>query len=90
LGTDTGSAAAGVSQECTLGEVTMTAGSIGNGVPASGQTLQIAQHDQLFALIGTTFGGDGVATFNLPDLRSVTPDDMTYMICIEGVFPDLP
>jgi microcystin-dependent protein len=35
-----------------------------------GQTLSIAQNPALFALIGTCFGGDGVQTFNLPDLRS--------------------
>jgi microcystin-dependent protein len=35
-----------------------------------GQALPISQNTALFSLIGTTFGGDGVQTFNLPDLRS--------------------
>jgi microcystin-dependent protein len=35
-----------------------------------GQTLSIAQNAALFSLLGTFFGGDGVQTFNLPDLRS--------------------
>ena len=35
-----------------------------------GQSLPISQNTALFSLIGTTFGGDGVQTFNLPDLRS--------------------
>ncbi|OKO78804.1 tail fiber protein [Bradyrhizobium sp. AS23.2] len=35
----------------------------------NGQSLAIAQYQTLFALIGTTYGGDGVNTFNLPDLR---------------------
>jgi microcystin-dependent protein len=35
-----------------------------------GQLLAIAQYDALFALIGTTYGGDGQVTFALPDLRS--------------------
>ncbi|HTV44226.1 MAG TPA: tail fiber protein [Stellaceae bacterium] len=35
----------------------------------SGQSLSIAQNQALFALLGTTFGGDGIRTFNLPDLR---------------------
>ena len=35
-----------------------------------GQSLPISQNTALFSLIGTTFGGDGVHTFNLPDLRS--------------------
>jgi microcystin-dependent protein len=34
-----------------------------------GQALPISQNTALFSLIGTTFGGDGVQTFNLPDLR---------------------
>jgi microcystin-dependent protein len=34
-----------------------------------GQLLAIAQYDALFALIGTTYGGDGQNTFALPDLR---------------------
>ena len=35
----------------------------------AGQTLSIAQNQALFSLLGTTFGGDGVTIFNLPDLR---------------------
>lgn len=35
-----------------------------------GQLLPISQNDALFALIGTTYGGDGQTTFALPDLRS--------------------
>jgi len=38
-----------------------------------GQTLPISQNTALFSLIGTTFGGDGVQTFNLPDLRGRGP-----------------
>jgi len=37
-----------------------------------GQLLPISQYDALFALIGTTFGGDGQTTFALPDLRGRT------------------
>jgi microcystin-dependent protein len=35
----------------------------------NGQTLQIAQSQALFAVIGTTYGGDGVRTFQLPNLQ---------------------
>ncbi|MGH9891014.1 MAG: phage tail protein [bacterium] len=38
-----------------------------------GQLLSIAQNDALFALIGTTYGGDGQTTFALPDFRSRIP-----------------
>jgi microcystin-dependent protein len=49
----------------------------GNFVPAgflqaAGQILQIADHETLFQLIGTIYGGDGVTTFQLPDLRDRT------------------
>lgn len=37
----------------------------------SGQQLPIAQYQDLFAVIGTTFGGDGITTFNLPDMRGL-------------------
>lgn len=35
----------------------------------NGQILAIAQNQALFSLLGTTFGGNGVTTFCLPDLR---------------------
>ncbi len=38
-----------------------------------GSLLPIAQYDVLFALLGTTYGGDGASTFGLPDLRGRTP-----------------
>ncbi|MBV8819202.1 MAG: phage tail protein [Acidobacteriaceae bacterium] len=38
-----------------------------------GSLLPIDQNDVLFNLIGTTYGGDGVNTFALPDLRSRVP-----------------
>jgi microcystin-dependent protein len=39
---------------------------------ADGQILSISQNTALFALLGTTYGGDGQTTFALPDLRSRT------------------
>jgi microcystin-dependent protein len=39
----------------------------------NGQLLPINQNQALFALLGTTFGGDGQTTFALPDLRGRTP-----------------
>jgi microcystin-dependent protein len=55
-----------------LGNVAVFAG---NFAPRSwmfcqGQLLSIANYDALFALLGTTYGGDGQVTFGLPDLRS--------------------
>ena len=39
----------------------------------NGQFLPIAQNQSLFSLLGTTYGGDGVTTFRLPDLRGRSP-----------------
>lgn len=38
-----------------------------------GQLLAIAQNQALFALLGTTYGGNGTTTFGLPDMRSRVP-----------------
>lgn len=38
-----------------------------------GQILQISQYSAVFALLGTTYGGDGRVTFALPDLRGRVP-----------------
>ncbi len=38
-----------------------------------GQVMQIAQNQALFALIGTTYGGNGFSTFGLPNLSERTP-----------------
>ena len=38
-----------------------------------GQLLSIDEHDALFSLLGTTYGGDGKTTFALPDLRERFP-----------------
>lgn len=38
-----------------------------------GQLLAISSNTALFSLLGTTYGGDGVSTFALPDLRGRVP-----------------
>jgi len=40
-----------------------------NWALCAGQTLPINQNQALFALLGTTYGGNGTSTFMLPDLR---------------------
>lgn len=56
-------------------EITMFTGSF---VPdgwalCDGSLLPISDHPVLYGLIGTGFGGDGVTTFALPDLRGRAP-----------------
>lgn len=44
-----------------------------NYLACNGQLLPIQQYAAVFSLLGTTYGGDGVSTFALPDLRSRIP-----------------
>ena len=72
-----------------VGEIRMFGGNFApNGwMFCEGQTLPIAENEVLFQLIGTTYGGDGQETFNLPNLASrvpihmgTGPDGTTYQI----------
>src|SRR5436190_15267995 len=72
-----------------VGEIRMFAG---NFPPAGwmfcdGAQMPISENETLFQLIGTTYGGDGESTFNLPDLQGrvpihqgTGPDGQTYTI----------
>ena len=58
-----------------IGEIRMFGGSF---APAGwafcdGQPMPISENDALFTLLGTTYGGDGQETFNLPNLQSRVP-----------------
>ena len=72
-----------------VGEIRMFAGNFPpNGwMFCEGATLPISENEVLFQLIGTTYGGDGEETFNLPNLASrlpmhmgTGPDGTTYQI----------
>jgi microcystin-dependent protein len=58
-----------------LGEIRMFAGNFAprGWALCDGTLLSIAQKQALFALLGTTYGGDGRVTFALPDLRGRAP-----------------
>ncbi len=93
IGYATGGATSSTSSgaTCTMGQITLFA-QVGAYVPnnyvvAKGQTLSIASWPTLFALIGTTYGGDGKSTFKLPSIQSLAPNHMTYAICVNGIFP---
>jgi microcystin-dependent protein len=61
-----------------IGEIRMFAGNFApNGwMFCEGQTMPISENDALFTLIGTTYGGDGQETFQLPNLASRVPIHM--------------
>ncbi len=54
-----------------VGEVRMFGGNFAplNWAFCNGQSMAISEYNTLFALIGTTYGGDGTTTFNLPNLQ---------------------
>ena len=55
-------------------EIRMFAGNFSpGGYFANGSLLSIDQNTALFNLLGTTYGGDGLTTFALPDLRGRVP-----------------
>ena len=66
---DRNSAAPG--DQVVLGEIVAYADNLvpDGFLPADGRLLSIAQNGALFSVFGTTYGGDGITTFALPDLR---------------------
>src|SRR3954467_3964797 len=58
-----------------VGEIRMFAGNFppSGWMFCDGTPMRISENDVLFQLIGTTYGGDGERTFNLPNLQSRVP-----------------
>ena len=57
-----------------IGVVTCFAGTFipKNWMACNGQSLSVASNKVIFSIISNTFGGDGITSFNLPDLRGRT------------------
>lgn len=59
-----------LSSICVMaGRVSGGANSFGMYMPANGATLAVTQYQALYALIGNIYGGSGMTSFKLPDLR---------------------
>ncbi|WP_205300220.1 phage tail protein [Pantoea sp. Tr-811] len=58
-----------------LGEIKIFAGTYApvNWLLCQGQILPISQNEALFTIIGTTYGGDGITTFALPNFSGRMP-----------------
>jgi len=58
-----------------VGEIRIFCGSFApfGWAKCDGQLMAISQNEALYALLGTTFGGDGQTTFALPDMRGRFP-----------------
>lgn len=87
FGTNTNTAASGLSRTCFLGEIMLSSGPVAGSLPASGQLVSVPKFLSLFQVIGTTYGGDGKNTFGIPDLRAAAPNGLTYSICVIGFAP---
>lgn len=85
--------------EAFLGEIRAFAGTYAPMWWAfcAGQSLSIIQYPALFSLLGTAYGGDGIHSFALPDLRqrvplhhgrSTGPDRHSYILGQMGGIPD--
>ena len=56
-----------------------------------GTLLPINQNTALFSLLGTIYGGDGITTFALPQLKGKEPvDGANYCIAVVGIYPSRP
>ena len=58
-----------------LGEIKLFAGNFApkGWAYCDGRLMPISDNPALFSLVGTSYGGDGVTTFALPDLRGRVP-----------------
>jgi microcystin-dependent protein len=78
-----------------IGTIMLFAGNFAplNWLVCNGQILPINQNQALFSILGTTYGGDGVTNFALPNLNSATLDaakgsgNPLFIICTNGIFP---
>jgi microcystin-dependent protein len=58
-----------------IGEIMMFGGNFAprGWALCNGQLLPIAQNTALFSILGTTYGGDGITTFALPNMQGRVP-----------------
>jgi microcystin-dependent protein len=58
-----------------VGQISMFGGNFAprNWALCNGQLMAISQNQALFAILGTTYGGDGVTTFGLPNMQGRVP-----------------
>lgn len=55
-----------------------------------GSTRSISTYSAFFSVIGTTFGGDGISTFCVPNLTNVSPlEGLSYYIVCNGLYPTM-
>lgn len=76
--------------ECYIGEVLLFAFNFApqGFILCNGTLLNIVQYQPLYALIGTTYGGDGRTTFAVPNMLGAEPTpNLRYYIATNGYYP---
>ena len=59
-----------------------------NWLACDGRLMPVNQNQALFSILGTTFGGDGLTTFALPNYTSIAPEGTHYYIAVQGaIYP---
>ena len=78
-----------MSQEPLIGSISMFAGPFAprGWAFCDGQVLSIMQHTALYSILGTMYGGDARATFQLPDLRDRFPTHVGAGAGLETIAP---
>ena len=82
-----------MNEDNTIGTIILFAGNFApqGWAYCNGAILEIQQYEALYAILGTTYGGDGATDFKLPNLVGPVPtigvSPVNYIICIEGIFP---
>lgn len=54
-------------------------------LPCDGRSIPVKHNEALYSLLGTRFGGDWNTSFNLPKLDA--PDELRYIIAVQGAYP---
>ena len=79
-----------------VGSVSYFAGDydISNYFPCDGRLLNVQEYSDLFYVIGNRYGGDGITSFALPDLRPIVSGsrvnwadsvEPSRLICYSGI-----
>ena len=77
----------------TMGTIMLFAGNFApqGWAYCNGATLEIQKYQALYAILGTTYGGDGATDFKLPNLVGPVSTGnslpINYIICVQGIFP---
>ena len=56
-------------------------------LPCDGRLMSIMQNQQLFSLLGTSYGGNGETDFALPRLKAAGSQGPGYFIAVQGSYP---